>query len=342
MKKYDVYGVGNALMDIIIDANPNLLEELKLKKGQMQLIDKIQSRLILEKIKLIDMKEIPGGSAANTISGINSLGGKVAFCGKVGDDKQGELYVKRMVEEGVSSNIKKDEESTGHAITFITPDTERTFATFLGAAVNLKKEDINEDELVNSRILHLEGYMFEGSNKESALHAIEIARRNDVKVSIDLADPGFVERNLDELKKIVKGSHIIFANEEEAKMFTGKEGEEALNELSRYSKIAIVKLGSEGSFIREDDTVYRIKGIKVNAVDTTGAGDMYAACVLYGMTNGLDLQKSGELASFTAAQVVTQIGARLLSFGKVLEKLNSLKNGQDRIEGHEASTLKDR
>jgi sugar/nucleoside kinase (ribokinase family) len=325
MRKYDVYGIGSALMDLIIEASPDLLEELNLKKGQMQLIDNIQSKVILEKIKLIDMKEIPGGSAANTIAGINSLGGKVVFCGKVGDDKPGELYVKKMVEEGVGSNIKKDQEATGHAITFITPDTERTFATFLGAAIDLKKEDINKDELANSKILHIEGYALEGNNKESALHAIQIAKENDVKISIDLGDPGLVERNLEELKEIVKGSYILFANEEEAKAFTGKEGEEALNELSKYCEIAIVKFGPEGSSIKQGDNTYKVKGVKVDAVDTTGAGDIYAACILYGITNNLNLDKSGELASFTAAKVVEQLGARLLSYGKVFEKLNSLK-----------------
>jgi len=325
MKKYDVYGVGNALMDIIIDANPDLLNELNLKKGQMQLIDDIQSKVILEKIKLVDMKEIPGGSAANTIAGINSLGGKVVFCGKVGDDRPGELYVQKMVEEGVGSNIKKDKEATGHAITFITPDTERTFATFLGAATDLKKEDVNKDELINSKILHVEGYMLEGNNKESALHAIQIAKENGVKISIDLADPGFVERNLDDLKEIVKGSYILFANEEEAKTFTGKEGEEALNELSKYCEIAIVKFGPKGSSIKQGDDIHKIEGFKIEAVDTTGAGDMYAAGILYGITNNLDLQKSGELASFAAAKVVEQIGARLFNFGQVLGKRNSLK-----------------
>lgn len=329
MKKHDVYGIGSPLMDLIVEVSPALIHELNLRKGETHLIDEEQFRIILDTIKYYDIRKVPGGSAANTIAGINNLGGSVIFCGKVGDDEHGNLYEQRLLEEGVSSNIRKADELTGHAITFITPDSERTFTTFLGAALNLRKEDIDEEELAGCKFLHIEGYLLEGRNKQAALYAIEVARKNNVKISIDLSDPALVRRNRDELESIVKGSYVIFANEEEAREFTGRRGEEALDELSRYCEVAVIKLGSKGSLIKHENRVYKIPGIKANAVDTTGAGDMYAACILYGLTHGLDLEKAGKLASFTAAKVVEQIGARLRDFETVKERLGLLKNERD-------------
>jgi sugar/nucleoside kinase (ribokinase family) len=248
------------------------------------------------------------------LHGIALLGGNVVFCGKVGRDKHGDIYEEKIVQNGVKSNISRcDKSMTGHAITFITPEGERTFAVHLGAAINLQKEDVFFDDLKESKILHIEGYQLEDKNlREVSLHAMQFAKKNNVKISIDLADAGVVSRNKEDLRKIVKDyADIIFANEEEAYAFSGKKGTEALNEIAKISEMAIVKLGKDGSLVQKGKEICRIKGIKAKAVDTTGAGDMYAAGFLYGLCKGHDMMICGNLGSYFAAKVVEQVGARL-------------------------------
>jgi len=316
MKEYDVYGIGSALMDFLIEADEELLKQFNLKKGNMHLIDEKASIELLKKIKEYNMEIAPGGSSANTLAGIALLGGKVVFCGKVGDDEHGHMYEKKMA-KNIKSNISKTNVLTGHAITFITKDSERTFATHLGAALHLKKEDIIEEDIKKSKILHIEGYQLEDKGlREASLHAMEIAKKHDTKVSIDLADPGLVERNKEDLMNIVKKyADIVFANENEAKAFTGKDEEEALDEISKMVDIAIVKIGEKGSFIKKDKII-RIPGFKVKAVDTTGAGDMFAAGFLYGLCKDYDLEKCGKIGAYVAAKVVEKIGARLDKISK--------------------------
>ncbi|MDO8740967.1 MAG: adenosine kinase [Candidatus Woesearchaeota archaeon] len=313
MKKYDVFGIGSALMDFLVEVDHKELLEMDLKHGEMHLIDKAHSKKIFEKLKKYKFKIAPGGSAANVLAGVAVLGGKVVFCGKVGQDEHGAVYEQKMTEGGVFSNIKKGSLMTGHTITFITPDFERTFATHLGAALELGKEDVLEEELRQSKILHIEGYQLEGkAMREVAIHAMEIAKNNNVLVSIDLADPALIRRNLEDMKNLVKKyADIVFANEKEAEAFTGKKEEAALDEIAEFADVAVVKLGSKGSLIKSKNRVYKINSFEAKAVDTTGAGDMYAAGILYGISHDLPLEKAGKIASYAAAKVVEQIGARL-------------------------------
>jgi len=242
------------------------------------------------------------------------LGGNVVFCGKVGKDKHGDTYEEKIVQNNVKSDIARCKKSiTGHAITFITPDSERTFAVHLGAAINLEKEDLFFDDLKDSKILHVEGYQLEDKKlRDVSMHAMEFAKKNGIRISIDLADPGIISRNKGDIRKIVERyADIVFANEEEAKAFTGKKGVEALNEIGAISEIAVVKLGKEGSLVKKGDDVYKIEGVKAKAVDTTGAGDMYAAGFLYGLSKGCGIKVCGDLGSYFAAKVVERVGARL-------------------------------
>ncbi|MBU0616071.1 MAG: adenosine kinase [Nanoarchaeota archaeon] len=312
-KQYDVYGIGSALMDFLIEADEELLKQFNLIKGNMHLIDEQQSVEFMKKVKEYNMKIAPGGSSANTLAGISQLGGKVVFCGKVGDDENGYLYEKKTVESNIKSNISKGNVITGHTITFITPDSERTFATHLGAAMQLTKEDLFEEDIKDSKILHVEGYQLEDPNlRATTLHAMSIAKANNTKISIDLADPALVSRNKDDLKSIVtEYADIVFANEEEAKAFTGKDGEAALIIIAKMAEIAIVKLGAKGSWIQKGPEKTFIAAHKVNAVDTTGAGDMFAAGFLYGYSKDMDLEQCGKIGSYIASLVVSQIGARL-------------------------------
>lgn len=323
-KKYDVFGIGSALMDILIEIDYNKFLEFDLKKGFFHLIDEGQSKVLLDKIKEYDVKIAPGGSSANTLYGIAILGGKVVFCGKVGKDDNGTIYEEKMVSSGVLPRLARSDKMTGHAITFITPDTERTFAVHLGASMELKKEDVFLEDLSQSKILHIEGYQLEENDlREVSINAMMFAKENGIKISIDLGDPGIVERNRADLLGMVKKyADIVFANEEESKALVGLEPLEALNEISKYTEIAIVKIGKKGSFIKKDDTIYEIKGYEASAVDTTGAGDMFAAGVLFGIIKGYDLKVSGHIGSYFASKVVGKIGARLNSIPK--EELDEL------------------
>lgn len=313
MKEYDVVGIGSALMDLLARVDVGVLKELGLEKGTMSLVDIGQSKKVLE--RLSNFKIAPGGSSANTIAGVSLLGGKAVFCGKVGCDAYGEIYVNRMVYDGAETEVSRDAKMpTGHAITLITPDNDRTFATHLGASTRLSKADIPEGRIAASKILHIEGYQLEEPVlKKASVRAMEIAKKNGTMVSLDLADPSLVKRNLEFLRAAVKDyADIVFANEEEAKAFTGKESaEEALEEIGSMCAIAIVKVGSRGSMAMKNGKIFRIKAFRAKAVDTTGAGDIYASGVLFGIAKGWGIEKSCRLGSILASKVVSVIGARL-------------------------------
>jgi len=249
------------------------------------------------------------------------LGGKAILCGKVGRDEHGEIYEQQMNSQGVISRINKHHKTTGQAITFITPDTERTFSVHLGAALELYPEDILEEDIAESKILHLEGYQLEGPTKETVLQAIKLAKKNQTLISIDLADPGVVRRNKELFNKVLNEVDIVFVNEKEAREFTGLEEEEAARELAKKVKIAIVKVGEKGSFICCGQKIKKIGIVKAKAIDTTGAGDSYAAGFLYGYCRDWSLEDAGKLGALLAAKVVEQKGVGMKGLdGKSLKK----------------------
>lgn len=312
---YDVIGIGNPLIDLLLKVNEDLVVELNLNKGNFNPISQEQLNIILDKIQHHDITKAPGDSTANTLAGISRLGGNVIFCGKIGNDESGIYYEEKLEDAKVLPKLSKTNGTTGQCLCFITPDSERTFAAHLGVCIDLKKEDILEEDIKQSKILHLTGYQLENKNlRETAFHAMEIAKKNNLKISIDLADPGLITRCKEDLLDIVKNfADIIFVNELEAKAFTGLEEKDALNEIAKLVDIAIVKLGEKGSLIKSNDEYHEIQIFPVEVVDTTGAGDMYAAGVLYGISNNLSLERSGKIGSYVASLVVSQIGARLNS-----------------------------
>ena len=323
-KKYDVFGLGNALMDVLAQVKHEDLDDIKIDKGTMKLVDEQEASLLQSKLPK-DAVIVPGGSTANTISGIAVLGGSVIFCGKVGNDKFGELYEQKMTDTGVTSRIIKCEGTTGKAITYITPDSERTFATHLGVACDIIKSELIDEDIRDSKILHLTGYqLIDPALRVTSIHAMEIAKANRVLVSLDLADPNVVKSLKEELKEIIpKYVNVLFANEEEAKAFTGKDAHHAAEQLSKMVSIAVVKIGAKGSIITKGNETIHIKGVKAKAVDTTGAGDNYAAAFLYGMTHRFSLERAGKLASFVAAKAVEKVGARIdESIHEEIKKLN--------------------
>jgi sugar/nucleoside kinase (ribokinase family) len=268
---------------------------------------------IFKAVSGMEIETTPGGSAANTLAGVAGFGGKSLFIGKVGNDENGKIYIAETEKAGVKARIGIHDSISGHAIAFITSDSERTFATHLGASLFLDEKDINEEDIKNSRILHLEGYLFEPDNLYAAsVKAMKIAKENGVLVSVDLSDAGLVGRIFDRLKSVVKDyADIVFANETEALSFTGLNEGEALDAISQLCSLSVVKLGAEGSLIKTKDEMHRIKSFKTSVVNTNGAGDMYAAGLLYGIANGYSLNDAGRIGSYASSLVVAQPGARL-------------------------------
>lgn len=311
---YDVTGIGSPLVDYIIDADDALLQELGLTKGGMCLIDESQSARILARVKELVSIKVPGGSAANTLAGVAMLGGKAAFMGSIGSDEDGKFYIAESEKSGITSYLKTHDALTGHAITFITPGGERSFATHLGAAIRLCVDDVDHAAVKNSKVFHIEGYLIEGDNQREAVYAaVESAKSAGVIVSFDAADPGVVTRAGKHFDDCAKMSDIVFFNEEEAEAYTGLSGVEAAKKIAQNIPVAVVKLGSKGSVIASGSEIISIKGFPAKLVNTNGAGDNYAAGFIYGLTHGMNLEKCGTLGSFIASKVVEEQGARLTS-----------------------------
>lgn len=306
-----VLGIGNALVDIMTKLpNDSTLEKFGLKKGSMQLSERDFADQINMETANFEKSQSSGGSAANTIHGIASLGGNAGYIGKVGNDEFGEFFSNDMKANKIEPFMLKSNTDTGRVIALISPDSERTFATYLGAAIELTDTDLIADQFKDYSILHIEGYLVQ--NHALMIKAAELAKANNMKISIDMASFNVVEDNLEFLKDYVKNYvDIIFANEEESKAFTGKEPEDSLNELAEQCEIAIVKIGSKGSLVKSNGKVYRIDPIKVNPVDTTGAGDLFASGFLYGLTNNFSLEKCANLGSLCAGKVIEVIGSKM-------------------------------
>jgi sugar/nucleoside kinase (ribokinase family) len=306
-----ILGIGNALVDVmtLID-NDNLLEKFSLPKGSMQLVDGEKSALIKSGTSDYKRNLVSGGSAANTIHGLAMLGVKTGFIGSIGKDDTGDFFENDMKTAGVKTFLLRRNSDTGTAIAIISPSSERTFATHLGAAVELESDDLNPEDFKDFDILYLEGYQI--INKDLVERACMIAKQNKMKIALDLASYNVVEAKLADFKEIIeKYIDIVFANEDEAKSFTGFVSAEALNSLSMICDIAVIKVGKEGSMVKRGEEIIKIGTIPVQCIDTTGAGDLYASGFLYGYACGLSLEKCGEFGSILAGNVIEIVGARM-------------------------------
>lgn len=329
-KEYDVIGIGNPLLDIIVEVDESMLHRHGLEKGGMRSVDHAEGKKILESLDTSVKAYVSGGSAANTVAGVALLGGKSSFLGVVGDDEYGKTYERDMREGGVDTNLHHHEsEGTGYAITFVTQGGERSFAVYLGAAGFLQRDHISESDIGKSKILHIEGYLLLGEEtRETVLSAMEFARKHGTLVSLDLSAVGVIERHLALVKEIISEyADIVFVNEEEALALTGKKELEALHLISESCPIAVVKLGAKGSLVKHRGSVHGIDPHPVVMVNTNGAGDMYAAGFLHGLARGYDIETIGSVASAVASLVVASEGARMhhTHHGKIkdiLEKYN--------------------
>lgn len=306
-----ILGIGNALVDLLVRLpDENLIADLKVKKGSMELVDKQVIADVINKTYNLEKKQVSGGSAANTIYGAASLGAITGFIGTIGDDTFGKVFTENLRESGIEPFMFVGDGETGVVGSLITPDSERTMTTFLGAAGNISTSQVNETLLKQYHLIHVEGYLV--FNRGLIEFTAKLAKECGLKVSLDLASFNVVEANVDFLQNLIKNYvDIVFANEDEAKALTGKSPEEALDEIATMSEIAVVKVGKNGSMIKSGTQKYTIPAIEANVIDTTGAGDLYAGGFLYGLSKGLSFDKCGHIGSLLAGKVIEQIGAKI-------------------------------
>lgn len=311
---YNVYGVGNAIMDMQVQCDDGFLEANGIEKGIMTLVDEARQQQILTALAEHQVNYCSGGSAANTIVGIADMGGRAAYASKTGADDFGQQYRNEMKKLGITIHVPQTDGQTGTCVVLITADAQRTMLTNLGISSSLDASDINADDIAQAEYVYIEGYLFAGeSTKAAALKAIELAKAHDVKVALTISDPFLIDMCRDQFQALIEGPvDLLFCNEEEARALTGLEDPiDCAQAIHQHCDNVALTLGKHGSIIMHQGEAFPIEGVIVDAIDTTGAGDMYAAGVLYGITNGLSWQQAGHLGSHAASRVVSQLGARL-------------------------------
>ncbi len=312
--QYDVYGVGNALVDIQGHVTDEFLESVKFAKGIMTLVDDSTQERILSLLEGTPISRCAGGSAANTIVGISNFGGKASYLGKVANDQLGEFFLEDMRKQGVKIEIQPATGQSGSCVILITDDAQRTMLTNLATSSTLTPADVDEESIRNSKYIYVEGYLFGGEpNRSAALRAIELAKKHNVKVAFTVSDPFLIQYHRDEFISLIEGPvDLLFCNLEEARALTGKfDAIECAQAIHEHAENVALTMGEAGSLLMHENQAIPIERVSCHPVDTTGAGDIYAAGILYGITNGLTWKQSGRLASFAASRIVSQLGARL-------------------------------
>ncbi|MEN3975371.1 adenosine kinase [Emcibacter sp. SYSU 3D8] len=313
MHEIDVVGIGNAIVDVLCQADDAFLERHDLTKGAMMLVDAEQaSRLYAAMPPGV---EVSGGSAANTMAGIAALGGKGAFIGKVRDDQLGEVFAHDIRSIGLSFMTPPLLEGapTGRCLIVVTPDAQRTMNTFLGAAIDLTAEDINPEVIRAAKITYLEGYLWDPEAAKAAFRkALDVAHAGGRKVALTLSDSFCVDRHRDEFRALVDQVDIVFANEAEIlSLYQVATFDEALHAVRKAGTLAVLTRSEQGSVILDGDDVHVIGAERgVNVLDTTGAGDLYAAGFLAGLTSGKPLAQCGRMGAIAAAEAISHMGAR--------------------------------
>jgi len=308
----EVVGIGNALVDILITMpDDRLLERTGLPRGTMNLVEGERIAAVIAEADGLPRTIASGGSAANTVHGLAGLGVPCAYVGKIGADELGAFFRDDLLRHGIEGRLLSDPVSTGRAAALISPDGERTFATHLGAAVHLSADDLVPGLFAGARFVHIEGFLVQ----DHALlrRAVLLARESGARVSLDLASHNVVRENLDFLRGLVaeRRVDILFANEEEARAFTGLGPKAALDEMASRCAVAVVKRGRDGSIARRGGERISAAAVPAPCRDTTGAGDLYAAGFLYGLLKDLPLRRCAEVGSLLASRVICRVGAKL-------------------------------
>ena len=316
-----VLGMGNALVDILLRLDSDaVLERLEMPRGSMQLVDKHTAEKVMKATGHNGATKASGGSAANTIHGLANLGIKTGFLGKIGRDELGNFFKNDLLNKGIDPILLESETESGRAIALISPDSERTFATYLGAAVEMRADDIPDEVLKNYSYLHIEGYLVQ--NQELIREGLRRAKQYGLKVSLDLASFNVVEENLEFLRdNVARYVDILFANEEARAFSGGLEGEEALEWMGQMCETVVLKQGAKGSLIKHNGQKVSVDSVICNPIDTTGAGDLYAAGFLFGLIRSLPVHKCGEIGALLSARVIEVIGPKMDE-----ERWNAIRN----------------
>jgi sugar/nucleoside kinase (ribokinase family) len=324
-----VIGMGNALVDVMtILKSDKTLQEFALPKGSMQLVTKEFSNRLLAGTLGLEKTQSSGGSAANTIHGLANLGIETGFVGKIGKDNLGRFFKNDLKNNNISPIMFHDLEETGRSIALISKDSERTMATYLGAAVDLHEEDITSDIFSGYQYFHIEGYLVQ--NRELISKSMRLAKSHGLKVSIDMASFNVVEENRDFFESIIRDYvDIVLANELEAESFTGASPEQALLAIADMCEIAVVKLGKKGSLIKRGNEECMAGIEKVHNIDSTGAGDLYAAGFLYGLCMDQSLETCGKIGAILGGHITEVIGAKMNdeTWSMIREKVNTVCSG---------------
>jgi len=317
-KKYDVFGMGNALVDSVCLVTEKFLKDNDIEKGLMTLVDDKKQMSIIEKIKGSEPFIQSGGSVTNSIYTLSQLGGSGYLSFLISDDNYGKLFLEDINKSSISTgeeNFYIKPGITGSCLVLTTPDAERTMNTCLAISAEYSSDNINFEDLALSKYLYIEGYLV---TSEIAMEAIEksisFSRKNNVKIALTFSDLSMVKYFRNNFEKILKEKiDLLFCNKDEAETFTGEKNfKKCCDKMLSYSDLVIITMGSEGSVIlSKSNDLIKIQPFEANAIDTVGAGDTFAGGFLYGINNGLDFEKSGKLASALSSKVVTKLGPRL-------------------------------
>ncbi|MDX6748264.1 adenosine kinase [Geminicoccaceae bacterium 1502E] len=313
-KRHDVLGIGNAIVDVLSHAEDALLADLGLTKGAMTLVDEARVEELYRRMG--PGREVSGGSCANTMAALAALGSRAAYVGRVRDDQLGEVFAHDIRATGVTFRSAPGREgpATARCLVFVTSDAQRTMQTYLGACVELGPEDVDEELVSQSAVTYLEGYLWDRPEAKAACRkAADICHASGGKLALTLSDPFCVDRWRGEFRELVeKEVDILFANEAEiTSLYEVDDFDSALQEVRRHVHFAALTRGPRGSVVVRGDEVHVIDAVAPSQVlDSTGAGDLYAAGFLHGLTAGLDLAACGRLGSLCAAEIISQYGAR--------------------------------
>ena len=310
-----ILGIGNAIIDVLAKVDDEFLNKNKLIKGSMKLINKAEFEDLKKDIKI--EKVVAGGSVANTMAGIAHLKGSPSFIGKINSDNFGEMYRKSLQDINVNfSYLEKDEDlSTGASIILITPDSERTMCTYLGISSHLSSNDISENNIIDHELIFLEGYLWDkGTSEKMFKHAINLAKKNKVKIAMSLSDIFCVTRHKQDFYNLLKNDlDILIGNENEINELANKKNLlDSVNQLKGLSKLIVITRSENGSMVIKNNEIINCKSIKVNKIlDLTGAGDLFAAGFLKEYLDNSDIKKCLETGSILASKIIQKIGARL-------------------------------
>ena len=316
MSKYDVYGMGNALVDMEFEVEDGFLKLMEIDKGVMTLVNEEEQQRLLTHLDAFAGNKASGGSAANTLIALSALGGSAFYSCKVADDDLGEFYLNDLKAAGVDSNMngKHPNGVTGKCLVMVTPDAERTMHTFLGISSELSVAELDKEAIAGSTYCYMEGYLVTSPcAKDANIAAGKFARDHGVKTSLTFSDPAIVEFFGDALTETIgDGIDMLFSNEHEAIAFTKKDNiDDAIEVVKTFSQQFAITMGSQGALVYDGKTLFEIAANPTTAVDTNGAGDNFAGAFLYGITHGMNFQQAGDLASKVSAKVVSQFGPRL-------------------------------